>query len=235
MASLTITDNADGTGATATVAASSGANTVYTGRVAGSVGTVAFTLSGSRTGDGAVPLSLSKGMYFAYVLNSGGLSNFVYFAVTDQGAAGDAVGTRCRRAVVDTLALLGIPPVGKIYEQIVPDESNVKYPCTIVTTDGLQETEQQVMNNRDDVGHPVKVMFCDRHDKLDPEKLPTYERWRELGQRCFRSGGLAGVPEILICSIENYVIVDPNVRIFQRMVSGFTVRARCREPRGIGV
>lgn len=83
---LTITDNADGTGAVATVAGSAaGASNVV--KVAPwTAGSLTFTDFGPRTGDGTQALSLSNGYHVAYVesTDSGVLtvSNVVTFATT---------------------------------------------------------------------------------------------------------------------------------------------------------
>lgn len=68
---LTIVDQADGTGATATIAGSGGlAMTVYTQTFSGDLGAGVWTVSGTRTGDGDVDLSLAAGHYFAYAAPS---------------------------------------------------------------------------------------------------------------------------------------------------------------------
>lgn len=65
---LTAADNADGTGAVATIADSDAGTTnrVY---VANAVGGT-WTLAGTRTGDGIVALSLAVGVYFAYATSA---------------------------------------------------------------------------------------------------------------------------------------------------------------------
>src|SRR5262245_20526508 len=61
--SLTLSDLADGTGATATVAGADNATvTVYTM----AAGASSWTSSGSRTGNGTLALSLSPNYYFGY-------------------------------------------------------------------------------------------------------------------------------------------------------------------------
>lgn len=232
-ATVTITDNADGTGATAVVAGTSGAGVVaHVGQTTGLVGSVPFSFSFSRTGDGSLPFAITrKGLYFAYTLVGGLPVDLSYFAVTD---GKHAVATRVRAAVVSTIKSLLIPPALNVYEQMFPDETNVKFPCVICTVDGTQESEALILNNHDDIGRPVKVMIADRADKWEHRKLPDYELWRQSIDRCFRNQQLIGVPESVVCKIEPYVIVDPNARQYQHMVSGFVVRAVCRETRGIG-
>lgn len=230
---IAVVDDTDGTGATATIAGSSGAVvSVLAGQVSGLVGTIPFAVVATRTGDGTVALPLTTaGMYFAYASVTGATSPLYYFPVSNYALA---VATRCRRAVVATIKLLAIPPAANVYEQMFPDESNVMFPNVICTVDGVQETSDVILNNRSDVGRPVKVMISDRADKWDHSMLPSYELWRQSIVRCFIDQQLAGVPESKICKIEPYVIVDPNARQYQHMVSGLVVRCICREVRGVG-
>ena len=232
MATLAVVDKADGTGATATVAGTGGAGaTVFVAQVTGALGSPTWATGGTRTGDGTVNLSVATGLWFAYALVGGSITNLVYF----QASSGlSAVATRVRAAVRDTLKLLPYPPFANVYEQILPDEANVVFPCVILTVDGMQETESIVVNNRDDIGRPVKVMIADRADWRESANLPLYEKWREAAERCFRQQQLPGVIESVKCLIEPYVIIDPNARHYQHMVTGFVVRAVCREVRGVG-
>src|SRR5690349_3103919 len=65
---LTLVDNADGTGAVATVAggAVAAVNTLYVQPFSGVLGAGSWTSQGSRTGDGAIAVSLTtSGHYFA--------------------------------------------------------------------------------------------------------------------------------------------------------------------------
>lgn len=231
---LTITDNADGTGATATVAGSGvgTANVVTVGKATGLTGPLSFVAGGSRTGDGAVTLAVAGGLWWALLKTDGAFSALAYFSASD-GAA--AVATRVRRAVCDTLRLLTIQPAERVYEQAFPDPKNVTFPCILATVDGVQESDEQALSTRDDVGRPVKVQIFDRRSKNDHARLPTWETWRQAAERCFRNQQLAGVPESVRCKIEPYVILDPNLPAFEHMASGFVVRAICREPRGVGV
>lgn len=231
--SLTVTDNFDGSGATATITGTSGAvNTVYYARM-GANTQFTWQLGGIRTGDGSIVLSIPFGVYIAYLLSgSANVSTVVYFTVTATAYA--SIQTRCRNAVQATLALLPIPPAANIYQQKWPQDSNVKFPAALVTIDGVQETEESTLSTLDDVGYPVKIMFVDRQSKNDSRDLQNYELWRLYAANAFRNQRLLGIPESKICRIEEYVIVDPNAREFQYMVSGLTVRCVCRQGRGIG-
>lgn len=86
---LSVVDQRDGTGATATISgADVGATeTVYVAALAGTPGNLGFASVGSRSGDGDVDLALADGAYIAYCLSTlAGLvsapSNEVGFRVT---------------------------------------------------------------------------------------------------------------------------------------------------------
>lgn len=233
-AALTVVDNADGTGATATVTGSGigSANSVYVAKANGEAGVITPTLGGSRVGNGTVDLALAKGLWFAYLTSDGVLANLCYFGATD---GLDAVATRVRRAIADTIRLLPIPPAARVYEQIIPDPENASFPCVMLTVDGVSETDEPGLSTRDDIGRPVKVMIADRCNERDHTKLDLYEYWRQSIDRCFRNQQLAGIPESKYCKIEPYIIIDLNMPQYQYMVSGLVVRAICREPRGVGM
>lgn len=233
MATFTITDDFNGATVTATIAGSAGgANSLFVGKAAGEVGAMPFAAAGDRVGDGAVTLAALPGLYFAYLTTDGAFQAMAYFAAS---SGLDAVATRCRKGVIDTIRLLPIPPAQRVYEQQWPDPSNVSFPCTLVTVDGVQETEETGISTRWDRGRPVKVMLADRQSHRDPAKLALYEFWREKVERAFVRQRVAGVPESVQCRIEPYVILDPNLPQFEYMVTGLVVRVICREPFGIGL
>jgi hypothetical protein len=121
------------------------------------------------------------------------------------------------------------------HEQIIPDETNVRFPCGILTVDGLSETFVPKLSGKDDWIRPVKVMICDRCDQYDHGRLPDYELWRERLMRSVNQQRVPGLPESLITTVEPLIIVDPNMPKFQFLVSGFIVRAQTREARGLNV
>ena len=122
---LTIADQADGTGATATVAGSLGAAvTVYTDSFDGELGTGAWTSSATRTGDGTADLVLATGHHFAYAVAGALVSPVVYFTVTDGVAA---VCQRIDEAVQARLRLIGLAGIANadIVVREVPTDRNI--------------------------------------------------------------------------------------------------------------
>lgn len=233
MAALTITDNATTpTGVTATVSGSSGgANSVYVQAVTGQVGSGAWVLGGTRTGDGTVPLSLSRGYYFAYCLTAPAtLSGLAYVAVTD-GA--DAVPARCFAAVKATLQLLDLPFTARVYDHQFDGDLNVTYPCTVLTTEDTRETDEAALNGRDDIGHRVRVLVKDVVAKFDQAKKNTFLAWRQAVTRAFINQRLPGVIE----SVRNKVEFGPPIVPAggkPQVVLELVVNCITREVRGLG-
>lgn len=213
---LTVADNADGTGAVATVAGSdTGAtNTIYVQSVTGELGTGTWASGGSRTSDGAVDLDLDKGYYWGYckssLSGSDAISSFVYFNVTD-GA--DAYLWQCIQAVQARLQALtfdaDIPIANNsIVIRKLPLDKNllttpevksvfygVQLPCIIVGPSAEIVNPTQGTNYRDDVNYSVLVTVVDADDQEPTllRNLPEYLKWREQIRRAIHNQYLPGV------------------------------------------
>lgn len=90
---LDISDNLNGTGATAAIAGSTAgsSNAVYVAAALGLAGSANGTVTGTRSGDGQVPLTLADGLYAAWCVSTLGgqtaSSNPFFFAVTGGAVA----------------------------------------------------------------------------------------------------------------------------------------------------
>src|ERR1019366_1885389 len=82
---LVITDTADGTGGSATIAGSAGgsANVVYYAPWTGSMMSAPWTLAGTRTGDGSVPLTIGVGYFVFMVVSDATVGPWAYKNFTD--------------------------------------------------------------------------------------------------------------------------------------------------------
>ncbi len=233
MATLAVADIGDGTGATATITSSSGgANVVYYQLVTTVVGAGSWTSGGSRTGDGAVTLSLGLGYYFAYCLTGGTvISNLCYFQVTDSA---DAVMTKCFNAVVATLTLLNKPFTQLIIDsQYEGEQPTVNYPCTVVSSEDVSQTDEAVVNARDDIGNPVYLQIMIHCVKFDNTIKNTLRKYRQDVFRAFNNQRLSGVTESIVNKVEFGEIAHvkgdtPHAR------SELTIRCITREVRGLG-
>lgn len=229
------TDNGDGT-VTFQTADPPDESTVFV-YVVGVPGTMPLFTSGNTNGNGEVTLTVPPGAYsvVAISLLGSGTAAPVYFVTSgDQTGGGQqAVATRLRQCLKSRFSLVNTVIGSRWYEQMVPDETNVKFPCGIISVDGVSETYTPKTNGRDDWGRPALVQICDRADKIEHGKLPAYELARERLMRSVSQQRIPGLPESKITTIEPMPIIDPNLPKFMFVVSGFVVRAVTREPRGL--
>lgn len=236
---LTVSDNADGTGGVATIAGSTigTTNTLYRAAVTGDLGAVSFTSTGTRTGDGTIPITdPASGYYWWYVSNSNAgvvtISNLVYQRFTD---ATDSVRKRCRDAIVSQLTLLALDGIGsRVFGRPIYDEQTVSLPCALVT---YQDTPDQLRggtNQRDDRGIPIQVFLLTESGLGADAPDGKYTLWRQSAERCFINQRLSGVDEVYTCEIEPAVIFERELPKYSRVVSAFTVRCVTREVRGFG-
>jgi hypothetical protein len=232
MASLTITDNANSTGATASITGSAGgSNQVYVQNVDGQLGSGVWTLAGTRTGDGTVALTLTKGYYWGHCLTNGTvLSGFCFFQVTD---GLDAVLDRCVSAVKAQAQLLNLPCTQRVYDFIHSDTPLVQYPCIILTTEGARQTDEKRLNGRDDIGHPVRMLVKDLCLKFDEKKRKEYRKWRQAFFRAYHNQRLPGIIESVMNKVELGEITAASMSEPQ-MICELTVRCITREVRGLG-
>jgi len=230
---LTITDLADGTGATATIAGSSGANTVYTQAFDGDLGSGAWTSGGTRSGDGDVTLSLAAGHYFAYVVNAGVASPVVYLVVTT-GASSvvkqilDAVQARLR-----LIAYSDIDAANIEIREIRTDE-NMELPCCIVSESqlavGMNPKDGPL--SRDDVVYPIDVAFfaASNRSHLD---IGQHTLWLERAAKAFRNQRLSGVVTVTKCEVTPGIPVDRDAWVSNKFVGALTLKFTSRETRGL--
>lgn len=215
---LSIVDDADGTGATATIGgADVGATvTVYvqSSRVP------VWQSAGSRTGNGTLALSLEGGMYFAYA--TGNVSStpsvsrvFGLFAVT---SGTTSVYERILDAVEEqiyTLANAGSLPNFEATSRTVLQQPKANlaiaaYPAIFLTPSGV---EQKLPGNnaRDDWGRPVLLSIYHEGTISGTDVVPRVALWRERLIRHFHRQRLSGVSEVYDTEVSPGTIlqVDP--------------------------
>lgn len=141
-----------------------------------------------------------------------------------------AIATRVRAAIKDRILDLAIPEIGiRVYGQMMPDDTDVAYPCVMLTQDGLTDTEVVRTSGYRLSGKSTRVLIADRHDqRFDHSALPNYELIRQTLEIAFDGQPLVGVDECVRCRIEELPLVDPNIRGYQRVMSGFLVVAVCK-------
>ncbi len=232
---LSLVDNADGSGALATLAGGDAAatNTVYVQ----SQYETAFSSKGSRTGDGTVSLTLVPGFLYAAYCSSTkttetAVSNLVcFFGVTNGvSAVHDTILTAVlANAQALTLAEL---PASQMYKLRDPTAINVTMPALLICP-GPDERIELKTNLRDDIEYPVLVAIASRDAMASEANLARDLRWREQLINYFRQPRLSGYPDGFFHRIEPKVIFDPADPAYQIISSAFLLFVRGRIARGV--
>lgn len=227
---LSVVDNADGSGAVATISGSTPGttNTVYVADWPGQ----AWAQGGQLTGDGTVALSSAVGPHWAAVLSqsaaAAAVSLMVQFRVTD---GTQAVFYRCLAAVRDTIAGLGLAGIGPADIMLwkVPWVSRLaQFPGIAVTP--APERVLPVEAQRDDVEYGVNVAMA-RKSNQDLTDSGAVLLWREQISRALRYRPLAGVPEVYIVRVEPGPVFWEPAFLAQHDVGSLLIRCVAREPR----
>lgn len=241
---LSIVDNGDDTGATATLADgdSDATHTVYTRRVDGEFNTGTWTSSGSRTGNGTVALSsLVAGYYWGYATavspDNGEVATAAQFFQVTTGA--DAVHFRCLEAAqakVITLGLAGLADDSVIVRKFPIDQGlgadGVALPAVILSPRREREANTGG-NDLDDIEYPVEVSILKADNQSVTSAIDTYTKWREQIYRAFRWQRLPGVNEVYTCKVEPGTSIVPSAWQNNLLASVLTLRFTSREVRGI--
>lgn len=169
-----------------------------------------------------------EGVYLVAARDDDGTTSLVSTVATK----GDkAVLTRVRAAVKAHILTLGLPLVD-VYEQWTPDDSETDFPCIVLTHQNTGQTNEQAVVGTKDIGHPVRVMICDRASKYEHDRMPDYDWWRQKVWDAFDNKRLPGVPECLECKVEPDLLSDAESVPFSLMVSQLVIRVTTREPSG---
>ena len=182
---LSVADDADGTGGTATIsgATSGTTNTVYY-LSRSSLGS-AWTSAGSRSGNGTLAVNVAVGRYWAYATStlSGvyAVSSVVAFSATSgDESIYENILTEVAADIVD-LSLSGITTSVDI--QKVPRKkslASLSLPCCIVAPWGRKTVRGAGSpNTRDDIEYPVAVITIQASNEDQDTSRDRAERWHE--------------------------------------------------------
>jgi hypothetical protein len=235
---LAVTDNGDGTGAVATVAGSDGGgtNTLFRAPFAGLQQNLAWTASGTRTGNGTIAVNPGSGQYFWYVTGLVGgvaaLSNVTFQALTDQTTS---VHYRCLTAVqqrIQGLSLSGISSAQVVIKFLGREWPDVDNPPNVMVVPYGKEGQPGLLAGRDDIEYPVVVLIFDKLNQDYTSNLARDLLWRQQIFRALRHQRLVGVPEVITVTAEPDFVV--NLEAFNRnvLLSGLRLLCRSREVRG---
>lgn len=235
---LTLTNVADlaavPTGFTAVVAGTGGAAvTIMAAPADRPFSGISFQPVGGRTGDGSVSLAVPAGFYFVIAKIPTDCTVAEAVRVTD---GQDVVGVRCQDAVSARLRLLDLEEIGRnVYDQFLPDGSELRYPCAVVHWDESAEAEEVGLNGLDYLVYPIQVHLYDSNfKKTVHDRRKVYLRWRHHVGTAFRHQRLAGVPESAYCDVAFGRAMEPAAEQAAFYCGTLVVRATCRIPRGLG-
>lgn len=260
-ATLVVTDNQDGSGATAVLTqAGSFSATVYASPVVQSpVGSVpAWTAAASGSGTNTLTLSLplAPAYWWAYAALTQGLSTtFTQPTLFAASRAVLSVQTQLELAIqarIQSLCpLLGLttPPgdigAASVYrmDSLAPTMvAAVNWPAVVVATPEEPEQPKDVVSGADDLGRPVAVLVGAKIPAgyLPPAGQPSMadsvKLWRERIYRALRNQPLPGVPPtspVYWVQVEPGPVLSWKPDSYDLVVSGFKVRGWNRDPRGI--
>ena len=249
---LSVSDNGDGSGATASIAGSdsSAEVTVSVGRFGGQLGSMAWNTAGSRVGNGGLSLSIPPGQYFGYasaldVDGTSSVSPVIYFVATD-GA--EAIAYQCLTAAQARIQLLGLPNLeyGNVIVRKLPIDRYLGagqptgLPAIRLTPATEQMPPLEGVNAKDDVTYGVLCTIVDAYNQ-EPTltaNLPQFTLWRQSIARAFRSQRLPGVTSptggnpIINAIVEPADQLIPAAWSANLYASALLLRFVSREPRG---
>lgn len=189
-----------------------------------------WAAAGSRTGDGVITGTLPVGPHWLYAVTSLGLTPPALAVLTAPGE--DSLPTRCRDAVIAALTPLASFPFQAVHDEPYPDSANKTGPWLSVSVGGLRERIAPGLNCTNDVGYPVRVLYCDKHHLRDKAKPRTrYDPFRLAMTDLFHHRRLAGVTESIQCEVEPLDVLDPRLPAYQMVASGVVVWCWTRRAR----
>lgn len=242
---LSIVDNADGTGAVATVAGSTAltTNTIYGADWSGGLIGSAFASLGSRTADGTVALSVANGYHWAYIVSTlAGSDGVVSLVQGFRTTSGDlSVYEQCLNAVLaklQTLTLTGLSSqnmaIGKFpwKDRVLP---NKDLPGIVVIP--LRDFLQPANSGANDVAYEIVVTIWRKSAANITDNISNHLNWRQTCLDAFQvvsgQAALAGVPSIYQVEVTPGTVYDTASFQANYDVEQFTLRCLERRNRGL--
>jgi hypothetical protein len=242
---LTITDNADGTGGVATIDGTwtGGDITLHCGRFDGEIGAVMWFTETDIPGNLSVPIvtpwNIGKGHFWAYGESADGLFGLQYFAFTNgndavQYQALYAVQSRLRLLLLSGIASSSIVvkklPVRRLVKELI-----VAMPAILITPAKGSMNPTAGTNALDDPVYAVllTIVEADNQDVTVETNLERHTKWHEQIERAFQNQRLPGVTEIYNCAVEPQEPISLPEWMQQLYTSSILLKFTARVPRGL--
>lgn len=143
----------------------------------------------------------------------------------------DAVDYQCYSAIVTTiqgLSLNGIQSSEVKLRKVMRDRSHIQRGITVVPQAAI---EAPGVNERDDFGHGVLVVFVQGTANGYSDDIDRITTWRQSVRRAFHNKRLSGVTESIGCSVRHGEPFLPKELQGQNDVSALMIRCWTREQR----
>jgi hypothetical protein len=244
---LTLTDLANGSGVTATVAGSTtgSTNTIYAAQWAGGFVPQAHTSQGSRTGDGNVSLTLSTGYWWVYCRSTlagsdGAVSLIKGVRVTD---GDDSLFYQCLTAIQAKIQALSLPspwtdPDNVFVRKFPWNRTAIAESATAgIWITPLSDQFRFVNNQADDWGLGIQITAgqASNFDLSTGITADLMLRQQIIGALLPTAGEqpLAGVSEVINIVIEPGPVLDAGAFQQNYDVGAFVARCIARRTRGL--
>jgi hypothetical protein len=238
---LGITDSANGGGGSALLVGGDVAatNVVKVAQFAGTIGPLAWTDVGTRTGPGTVTFTLpAVGMYL-FAVQSTLASETVWSAPAYAriSNSADSVHEQLQQAAEARINSLALPIAGIKVERLkLPPGArniNLRDPSCVLLTFDQEEDYRGLVNGHDDTLLPLHVVVL-TGDLNTPKPDSTVTICRQLLRRAFREWR-SGVPTHYRTDIERGVVLAQAAEGKTLEASSLLLKFYVREPRGLGV
>lgn len=210
---LAVTDNADGTGAEATISDTDSGDTtiVYTQHINDDLSDGTWRFAGSRTGDGTVELDLAPGHYFVLAKtvtdNGYATSPVVHLVVTDGADAVQVAILEAAKARIELLALDGVESVviqKKLNERVIGAGKEFALPAVMLAPLTEASPANAGLNELDDVTYTVAcvIFTADNQTTAITAGDEAHILWRQKISKAFRNQRLPGVPSVIRAEVQ---------------------------------
>lgn len=229
---ITAVDDADGTGATATIAGSAGGTVAIWGaRWDGGLTAAEFSQVATRVGNGAVAVTLDVGYWWLYGLESTDLSPMIGVCAT---SGDEAPYYRVLVAVHEKLQALTFSGITSAQILLQKFPLNPKLALTGIYVTPTRETVRGIVNSRDDYGYGVQVSYFWASNRDNTSQMGRTLKWRDQIEKAFNAQPLPDIADFSYqLQIEPGPVFDSRSFAEQFDAGSVVLRIMSREVRGV--